>query len=198
MVSKGQPDALTRFMSHVEFQDDGCIVWTGARTSRGYGSFGSGDRGGRTVRAHRWYWEFTNGGIPEGLVLDHLCRNKLCVNPEHLEPVSDEENRRRHFLLRTHCKNGHLLDTVNTVHVGSFGRRCRICKQDSASVGKYRAMTGAEVDEIQQLLASGLPISQIANRTGRSIGTIRNIIRRGKSSYANRTPQLRKREGVTE
>lgn len=70
----------------------GCWVWQRAVLKTGYGSLRIA---GRTVRAHRHYYEKHRGPIPQGLVLDHLCRNRRCVNPDHLEPVTFEENCRR-------------------------------------------------------------------------------------------------------
>mgnify|MGYP001608583411 CR=1 FL=1 len=68
---------------------DGCWDWQASKTPGGYGSFRAADR---TVCAHRFSYELLVGPIPEGLDLDHLCRNKGCVNPEHLEPVTRREN----------------------------------------------------------------------------------------------------------
>lgn len=74
-----------------------CWIWRGTRHARGYGSYGSRDR---RSKAHRWAWRFTRGPIPEGMELDHLCRNPWCVNPGHLEPVSHAENVRRAAISR--------------------------------------------------------------------------------------------------
>lgn len=76
----------------------GCWAWTGAVNSRGYGSVGMGCRGhGRAIvrAAHRVSWLLERGELPEGLVLDHLCRNPWCVNPAHLEPVTHAINVQR-------------------------------------------------------------------------------------------------------
>ena len=68
-----------------------CWLWTGFITRQGYGQFGHGVRG-VTMRAHKLAWEWENGPVPDGLVLDHLCRNRACVRPEHMEPVTPREN----------------------------------------------------------------------------------------------------------
>lgn len=67
----------------------GCLVWIGARIKTGYGQTRVGNR---VHMAHRAYFELRVGPIPEGLELDHLCRNRGCVNPDHLEPVTHKEN----------------------------------------------------------------------------------------------------------
>lgn len=70
----------------------GCWIWTGAQSPRGYTKKGIG---GKRIQAHRYMWEKFNGPIPEGMVMDHLCRNPSCANPDHLEPVTHTENVRR-------------------------------------------------------------------------------------------------------
>lgn len=80
-----------RFLGHVRISPSGCWEWTG-RTKDGYGQYSSG---GRDLRAHRYAYERVRGAIPEGLQLDHLCRNRRCASPDHLEPVTPTENRFR-------------------------------------------------------------------------------------------------------
>jgi hypothetical protein len=107
---------------------DGCWEWTGAHHRRGYGTFGVGGR--RTMLAHRFMYELLVGPIPDGLVLDHLCRNTSCVNPEHLEAVTQAENLRRAVRLPiTHCKHGHEYDEANTAYNPAGARRCRECNR---------------------------------------------------------------------
>lgn len=71
----------------------GCWEWTRSLTTAGYGNLRLPD--GRYGYAHRMSWELSRGPIPDGLTIDHLCRNRKCVNPEHLEPVTQAENNRR-------------------------------------------------------------------------------------------------------
>src|SRR5258706_12037463 len=126
-MSEGERRVLTeRFWAKVDVRGpDECWAWT-AGTVCGYGSFSV--PGPRTVRAHRWIYEQVNGPIPDGLQIDHLCRNSLCVNPTHLEAVTGKENAQRGLCgrLKTHCKHGHPLSGEN-LHIppGTMQRRCR-------------------------------------------------------------------------
>jgi hypothetical protein len=122
---------LDRFFSKVE-KTDTCWLWTGA-LRRGYGDFSIGDH---DMRAHRFAYETFRGPIPDGLVIDHLCRVRNCVNPDHLEPVTDAENRRRgansYLGVKTHCPAGHPMTPDNmgmkSSRTGPY-RFCRICRR---------------------------------------------------------------------
>lgn len=97
-------DQEKRFWKQVVFAE-ACWLWTGAPSRRGYGRFLL-DSGVRTL-AHRAAWLILKGTIPSGLEVDHLCRVKLCVNPDHLELVTGKVNRERAIAAATKCRNGH-------------------------------------------------------------------------------------------
>lgn len=116
---------------------NGCWEWVGARHSAGYGVTTAKDVHGRsyTEYAHRFMYERAHGPIPTGLEIDHLCRNRLCVRPDHLEAVTHRVNVHRGMvgetMNRTHCKYGHPL-TGNNVYPkkrpdGRVRRDCRAC-----------------------------------------------------------------------
>ena len=105
---------------------DGCFEWQSAISGGGYGYF---RLKGRSVVAHRLSYELFVGAIPEGLQIDHLCRNTRCVRPDHLEPVTPRENVQRGARLITHCPHGHAYDEANT-SVRRGARECRQCKRD--------------------------------------------------------------------
>lgn len=82
----------------------------------------------RLIAAHRFAYELANGPIPDGLEIDHLCRNRKCVNPAHLQAVSHRENMLR--AAKTHCLNGHPLTGPNVyLRPDGRGRECRECRR---------------------------------------------------------------------
>jgi len=101
-----------------------CWEWAGALNSGGYGQWAVQ---GRSRSVHRVAYEALVGPIPEGLTIDHLCQNKVCCNPAHLEPVTAAENRRRAARLITHCPAGHEYTPENTLRNGAGHRYCRAC-----------------------------------------------------------------------
>jgi len=116
-----------RFEKRISYdQHTGCWNWDKVAV-RGYGA--SGIYGQRCL-AHRAVYIFLRGPVPLGLDLDHLCRNRLCVNPDHLEPVTRTVNLQRGFDARG-CKNGHpyTLENSSVVHHGDgkISRRCKLC-----------------------------------------------------------------------
>lgn len=126
---------VDRFWPNVEKTDD-CWIWTGRRAGSGspYGNITTGRTA--SVYAHRFSYELHRGEIPDGLEIDHLCFNTLCVNPDHLEAVTHRENMRRgrHFIgekaRQTHCVNGHPFDEQNTRRRKNGTRQCRACARE--------------------------------------------------------------------
>src|SRR5690606_18223124 len=110
-----------------------CLLWTAGKIAAGYGAFHPG--GGETVLAHRWAYVSAGGTIGADQVLDHLCRVRACVNPAHLEPVSNEENLRRgagyglRNGMRKDCINGHEYTPENTYRSPRGDIRCRACSR---------------------------------------------------------------------
>lgn len=128
---------IDRVMRRIVMGPDGCWIWTGA-TIRGYGEVMTGSRAEGTKRpllTHRVTYEHFSGPIPDGLELDHLCRQPLCCNPAHLEPVTHRENMLRGVgtiaavnAAKTHCPHGHPYSPENTAVWADGQRRCRACR----------------------------------------------------------------------
>lgn len=126
---------LERFLDAVTLEPDGCWRWTKATSRGGYGVYW---RDGRLHPAHRASYELLCGEIPAGLQLDHLCRNRWCVNPAHLEPVTQRENILRGVSVaaararQTHCVRGHEFTPENITRAtpSGKGRRCKTCARE--------------------------------------------------------------------
>lgn len=120
-----------RFMRKVELSPDGCVNWVGAVSAQGYGIFYLGAAcGGATMSAHKAAFIACNGPVPPGMVIDHTCDNKRCVNPQHLVASTYSENIRRSAIARsrarTHCRRGHAAIPEN--FRSNRGGACRLCK----------------------------------------------------------------------
>jgi hypothetical protein len=125
----------------------GCWNWVRYVNKQGYAINGTHKAG--TRKAHRWYWELVYGKLPDDLDIDHLCRNRRCVNPAHLEPVTRGENQRRGVspwgqnAQKTHCVNGHEL-TGDNIYPSSHrptrpeSRECRLCARERARAAYLR------------------------------------------------------------
>lgn len=107
-----RPGLAERLWRYIVRDPSGCWLWAGPTRSRDR-EYGGVQLDGRTQAVHRVMYELLIEPIPDGLHIDHLCRTKLCVNPSHLEPVTNAENMRRRFAQRTVCKHGHPITEEN-------------------------------------------------------------------------------------
>lgn len=118
-----------RFWEKVDYSA-ACWTWKGGINSNGYGSTWMD---GKHEQAHRVAYEFMVGPLPDGLQIDHLCRNRACVNPAHMEPVTSRENTLRGTSVpgtnarKTRCVHGHPFDDENTLIAKDGRRQCRAC-----------------------------------------------------------------------
>lgn len=150
-----------RLLARRRITESGCWEYPGGLTVRGYAPISVGNK--KKLR-HRVSYEHFVGPIPEGLDLDHLCRNRACFNPAHLEPVTRSENIRRGIgpqvirekYLRevTHCRWGHPFDDANTEWRTTGGRRCRICRAAHSRTSEVKR-TAARRAKIEAAIARG-------------------------------------------
>lgn len=142
-ADRKKQDPIERFISKIEFTET-CWLWKGSpRNETGYGCFWFE---GRTEAAHIFAYKLWVGSTIKGLVIDHLCRVHMCVNPDHLEQVTNLVNIQRGEVGRwerdkTHCRLGHPYDEANTYYQqAKYGpkRQCRKCKALAAA--KWRAI----------------------------------------------------------
>lgn len=140
---------------------DGCWHWLGPKSPEGYGRF-SVD--GRLVGPHRFAYELVVGPLPEGLELDHLCRNPSCVKPSHVEIVSHVENVRRghagrNWAAKIHCPQGHSYNLFNTRFRPRNGKRvtrtCRECRRIEQRSRRYRTRQEKLVRTIRVTMPEG-------------------------------------------
>ena len=140
-----------RYLSNIEWElyvfsqlvpNGDCLEWSGFINKRGYGSV---TRNKKPLVLHRLIYKLVKGKIPKGKVLDHLCRNTKCANPEHLEPVTDRVNVLRgvglaaQYARRDSCKHGHKFTKENTLYSSSNNaRRCRTCKRNETALRRQR------------------------------------------------------------
>lgn len=129
---RGTPE--DRFWRKVQISPNGCWLWTGS-IREGYGAFwpGGSRNAESMIAAHLWAYRRYVGPVPAGMELDHTCRNRACINPHHLEPVTHKVNCLRGNgqsainARKKHCKRGHAL-TGDNLRLGSKGERfCKAC-----------------------------------------------------------------------
>jgi len=123
---RGQPTQIQEAMTRVARADpDACVEWIGTMTGTGYGQAWFE---GRKYKAHRLVYALAVAPIPEGLTVDHICFNTVCINPAHLRLLTLSQNRklqRRAF--KTHCIHGHEFTRENTIIRRNGTRQCRAC-----------------------------------------------------------------------
>lgn len=144
---RGKPRTLPiqKFIERTRRDENGCLIWTATINSAGYGNF----KVGKISSAHRFAYEYFIGPIPDGLDIDHLCRNRACCDPLHLEAVPRRINLARGQMpnMVTHrtrrCKRGHEFgDDDYYASKGAARRTCRICHKAAAK--KWRERFGLE------------------------------------------------------
>ncbi len=173
-----------RFFRRVVIEpNSGCWLWTGSLAGGGYGKFHySSNR--RNQKAHRVSYEIHVGPIPQGLVIDHKCRTRCCVNPHHLEPVTNLENIRRGLAgadgrAKTHCPRGHEYTPENTRQsprtIGRlYARHCRACDivrwaeraKRSRPKGETHHSAKLTDEQVRAILASSEPTHALATLYG--------------------------------
>lgn len=125
-------ETMKKIVRSLSFTESGCWIWCGSLGRGGYGKVG---HYGKTLLAHRFVYTELVGPIPRGLQLDHLCRTRACVNPDHLEPVTCRENLMRgdtwqaRNAAKTHCPRGHEYTEQNTYRYPDGRRRCILCRR---------------------------------------------------------------------
>lgn len=130
------PSTVERFWPRVRKSEE-CWEWTGPRNNHGYGTL---RHNGRDALAHRVSYELNIGPIPDGLQLDHLCRNRGCVRPDHLEPVTNRENALRgeapaiRIRRSGACARGHEANAENRYYWPDGRSYCRVCERERERV----------------------------------------------------------------
>jgi len=141
----------------------GCWVWTGPVNNNGYGKAAG-------TYVHRLSYAVAHGAIPPDVEIDHLCRNRKCFNPDHLEAVTHQENMMRspRTRTRTHCAHGHEYSVHGFWTGGDGRRRCKECRRLSERP-EYKPVN---YQEVRRLRSEGLKGREIAELTGLSIRTV--------------------------
>ena len=140
---------LKNFWGKVEFTTD-CWNWKGATNGIGYGQFGVNYK---LLLVHRLIYKIYHCEIPEGLTIDHLCRNKLCVNPNHLEVVTNMENNLRGYSLsaqnarKINCIKGHPLNGDNLYKYKNM-RQCKICISEKSKFQNHKKQAFKRIGEL--------------------------------------------------
>lgn len=136
---------IRRFRASYVVDGNGCWVWTRVLNSRGYARICVNNK---MVLAHRWIWMRWNGEIPDGLCVDHICENKRCVNPDHMQLLTPRDNILRSCPPKTRCPKGHVLDEVG-YYMDSGRRRCKPCHLERTNARYHRRMANKKISVLQ-------------------------------------------------
>ncbi len=160
MAMAQQEPLEDRIARKYDIAENGCWEWTDSAGSRGYGALRVGGKKGKMIDAHRITYETFVGPVPGGLELDHLCRNRKCINLDHLEPVTKRINGLRGHSVcaenarKTHCKFGH--EFVSTKEGDRSRRRCMVCQ--NAAIARYqRRKKAGEIERQKMLTCTSAP-----------------------------------------
>ena len=187
-----EEEFITNFWNKVDRSkgEDSCWPWQGYIHPDGYGQV---RYHGKMQKAHRIAYLLTIGNIPDDMELDHLCKSRDCINPNHLEPVTRETNINRSDSLavknrqKTHCPKGHPYSEENTIlDKSSGGRRCQICRREQAKYRKRWRLASfhgtpkgilnnhAKIteDDVKYIRDSSLPYRELAKMFHMSINSI--------------------------
>lgn len=173
--------AERRFALTTSADESGCWLWLGSVKENGYGQFRYRRPDGRVKNgyAHRASHQFFKGAIPDDLHIDHLCLNKVCVNPDHLEAVTRQENTKRYGDTFTECPKGHAYEATNTRPKGNR-KTCKACHNDRTglkSAKRHTLHTAAarnprikladgDIAEMKRLRSTGVPVKDVAAAFG--------------------------------
>ena len=139
---------IARIRKKATINERGCWL---INTSLDYDGYYIGSYRGKAVRAHKKIYIITHGEIPKGLVTDHLCKNRNCCNPDHLEIVTNLENIRRGKSFngsKTHCKNGHKYTPDNTYLDSKGHRHCNTCRYEANKKARAKRMERDNKDKV--------------------------------------------------
>lgn len=160
----------TRFWNRVD-KTAGCWLWKGSKTRTGYGNLQI--EAGKWDYAHRVSYRLAHGEIPPGRVIDHLCRVRNCVNPDHLEAVTQAVNVQRgarSYSFNGRCTSGkHDMSAPDSWRAIGSGRTCRTCDRESQARG-YELVQAASS-------ALGMPITHYLAKYGKSAKTARSFLK---------------------
>lgn len=163
-------ELLARFVAKISPEpNSGCWLWEGKLNDAGYGYFHISRN---WFRAHRLSWELENGPIPPDLVIDHKCQMRCCVNPDHLQVITQAENARLGFKrvhrgfvifgqfrslaptarpIKTHCLNGHEFNGTNTQIARTGARVCLLCREERNRLGREFRAIHPKVRQVHEL-----------------------------------------------